>query len=172
MIRLNDYSHKSEYQGISLKCCGLLFLSTPHSGSTDADWNNFLLDIAQLTFAIRPEILNSLKSFDLLSAEGQEDFANMKHQPPFDAFYETQRTEIATLNRHVCFLLLPYLRLQEVLDVWPSMALSKTRLIAISDCHPSIGKSCRPHCFSNVGCRPQYYMQVRFEDWWLHASGR
>jgi hypothetical protein len=117
MIRLNEYSHKPEYQGISLKCCGLLFLSTPHSGSTDADWNNFLLDIAQLTFAIRPEILNSLKSFNPLSAEAQEDFANMKHQPPFDAFYETQRTKISKLYRHVCFLPLSYLCLQEVLDV-------------------------------------------------------
>lgn len=103
MIRLNEYSHKPEYRGISLKCCGLLFLSTPHSGSTDADWSNFLLDIAQLTFGIRPEILNSLKSFNPLSAEGQEDFANMKYQPPFDSFYETQRTKVAKLNRHVCF---------------------------------------------------------------------
>jgi hypothetical protein len=104
MIRLNDFAHKQEYQGISLKCCGLLFLSTPHSGSTQADWNNFLLDIAQLTFAIRPEILNSLKSFNPYSAEGQENFNNMKHQPPFAAFYETQRTKIAKLNRHVRLL--------------------------------------------------------------------
>jgi len=102
MIRLNDFSYKSEYRGISLKCCGLLFLSTPHSGSTDANWNDFLIHIAQATFGIRPEILNNLKSFNPLSAEGQEDFANMRHQPPFDAFYETQRTKIGNLNRHVC----------------------------------------------------------------------
>jgi hypothetical protein len=101
MIRLNEYSHRSEYKGIDLKLCSLLFLSTPHSGSTDADWNNFLVDIAQITMGIRPEIINTLRSFNPLSAEAQEDFANMKHQPPFDAFCETQTTKIAKLNRHV-----------------------------------------------------------------------
>jgi hypothetical protein len=101
MIRLNEYSHKSEYKGVDLTLCGILFLSTPHSGSTDADWSNFLVSIAQITWAIRPEILNSLKSFNPLSAEDQEDFANMKHQPPFEAFYETQKTKIAKLNLHV-----------------------------------------------------------------------
>ncbi|KAE9380791.1 hypothetical protein N431DRAFT_459708 [Stipitochalara longipes BDJ] len=101
MVRLNEYSHKSEYKGVDLKLCGILFLSTPHSGSTDADWNSFLIDIAQMTLGVRPEILKSLESFNPLSAEAQEDFANMKHQPPFDAFYETQKTKIAKLNRHI-----------------------------------------------------------------------
>ena len=101
MIRLNEYSHKSEYKGVDLNLCGMLFLSTPHSGSTDANWNSFLVDIAQMTMGIRPEIVNSLRSFNPLSAEAQEDFANMKHQPPFEAFYETQRTKIAKLNRHI-----------------------------------------------------------------------
>jgi hypothetical protein len=104
MIRLNDYSHKSEYTGMKLNLCGLLFLSTPHSGSTDADWNRFLVDIAQLALGVRPEVLNILRSFNPCSAEEQEDFANMKHQPPFDAFYETQKTKIAKLNRHVLLL--------------------------------------------------------------------
>jgi hypothetical protein len=104
MIRLNEYSHKSEYQGMNLKLCDLLFLSTPHSGAEDADWNSFLVDIAQLTWEIRHEIVNSLRSFNPLSAEAQEDFVNMKHQVPFDAFYETKMmTKIAQLNRHVLF---------------------------------------------------------------------
>ena len=101
MIRLNEYSHKQEYQGISLKCCGLLFLSTPHSGATSADWNAFLVSIGRITFALRPEILKSLESFNPLSAEAQEDYVNMEHHPPFEAFYETQRTKIAKLNCHV-----------------------------------------------------------------------
>jgi hypothetical protein len=105
MIRLNDYSHKPEYQGMGLKYCGLLFLSTPHSGSKEADWSDFLSNIGHLTFGIRPEIVTILQSFNPLSAEGQEDFANMKHQPPFRAFYETQRTKVANLNRHVCSVL-------------------------------------------------------------------
>jgi hypothetical protein len=102
MIRLNDYSHKSEYQGIDLKCCGLLFLSTPHSGSTEADWNTFLVDVAELAWGVRFEILDALRAFNPMSAESQEDFANMKCHPPFDAFYETQKTSFAKLNRHVC----------------------------------------------------------------------
>jgi len=147
MIRLNEYSHRSEYKGIDLKLCGMLFLSTPHSGSTDADWNNFLVDIAQMTMGIRPEIVNSLRSFNPLSAEAQEDFANMKHQPPFDAFYETQRTKIAKLNRHVtlsylarflCMFLTPY-----------------------PDCHTAISESSWTDRLSYVRRGPLYNLQVR-----------
>jgi hypothetical protein len=101
MVRLNEYAHKPEYEGIGLELCGLLFLSTPHSGSTEADWSDFLTAIGNLTWGIRPEVIKTLKSFNPLSAEGQEDFANMKFQPPFDAFYETHKTKIATFNRHV-----------------------------------------------------------------------
>lgn len=110
MIRLNEYPHRPEYQGIGLKHCGLLFLSTPHSGSKEADWSDFLINIGDLAFGIRPEIVNILKSFNTLSAEGQEDFANMEHQPPFRAFYETEKTKVANTNRHVCsmfYLVLP-----------------------------------------------------------------
>jgi hypothetical protein len=72
MIRLNDFSHKPEYQGLSLERCGLLFLSTPHSGTTEADWNDFLVGVAKITFGVRPEIISSLRSFNLLSTESQE----------------------------------------------------------------------------------------------------
>jgi len=101
MIRLNEYSHKSEYRGIKLKLCGLLFLSTPHSGSSDADWNGFLIDIAELAWGTRREIVDSLKTFNPLSAKAQEDFANMKHVPPVYAFYETKKTQIKGLSRHI-----------------------------------------------------------------------
>lgn len=102
MIRLSEYGHREEYRGIGVKSCGLLFLSTPHSGASEADWNQLLLDIAQLSFGVRPELINVLKSFNLGSATDQENFANMKHQPPFAAFYETQRTKFGRFNRHVC----------------------------------------------------------------------
>ena len=100
MVQLNECAHKPEYEGINLRLCGLLFLSTPHSGSTEADWPNFLVAIGSL-WGIRPEIIKYLKSFNPLSAESQEHFTNLKIQPPFDAFYETHKTKVATLNRHV-----------------------------------------------------------------------
>jgi len=104
MIRLNEFSYKSEYQGLSLECCGLLFLSSPHSGTTEADWNDFLIGVAKITYGIRPGIISSLRSFNHLSTDSQEQFANLKVKLPFDAFYETSKTKIAGLNRLVCFL--------------------------------------------------------------------
>lgn len=92
-MRLNQYGNKQEYQGITLNRCALLFLSTPHSGSTKADWNNFFQGVAKL-FAVRSEVIEILKSFNPQSAEGQEDFANLKVQPPFHAFYETRKTPV------------------------------------------------------------------------------
>src|ERR1700709_1210069 len=83
MIRLHDYSHKSEYQGLKLEYCGLLFLSTPHSGTTEADWNKFLVGIGKMTWGIRTELIDSLRAFNPLSTASQEHFANMKIQPPF-----------------------------------------------------------------------------------------
>ncbi|KAI9648606.1 hypothetical protein NHQ30_003243 [Ciborinia camelliae] len=92
---------QSEYRGISLLNCGLLFLSTPHSGSLEADWNDFLTGIAQLTLGVRKEIVKTLGSFNPMSTEGQREFMNMKMIPPFDAFHETRKISIALLNRHI-----------------------------------------------------------------------
>jgi hypothetical protein len=105
MVRLNQYGEKQEYRGVSLSCSALLFLSTPHSGSTQADWNGFVQAIAKL-FAVRSEMAEILKSFNPQSAEGQEDFANLKIKPPFDAFYETHKTQVAKTYRQVGLLLI------------------------------------------------------------------
>lgn len=106
MIRLNEYSHMQEYQGISLKLCGLLFLSTPHSGALEADWNNVLVYLANLVWGVRPEVLDSLRVFNPMSTESQEDFANMKSHMPFDNFYETRATKVGGLDRNVGIYLL------------------------------------------------------------------
>jgi len=98
MVRLNQYGEKQEYQGVSLSHSALLFLSTPHSGSSVADWNGFVQAIAKC-FAVRSEMTELLKSFNPQSAEGQEDFANLKIKPPFDAFYETHKTQVG--KRHL-----------------------------------------------------------------------
>ena len=46
MIRLKGFPEK--YPGLSLEQCGLLFLSTPHSGSFEANWNDVLLESAKV----------------------------------------------------------------------------------------------------------------------------
>jgi hypothetical protein len=100
MVRLDRYSDRPEYKGIDLKCCGLLFLSTPHSSSTEADWNKFLTEFAQVALGVRPEVVNLLRPFSPWSAASQ-DFATMKYHPPFDCVYETKTTVIMTFNRTV-----------------------------------------------------------------------
>ncbi|OBT73983.1 hypothetical protein VF21_05998 [Pseudogymnoascus sp. 05NY08] len=100
MIRLNGYD-KPEYKGIQLERCGLLFLSTPHSGTTEADWNKLLLDIASVSWGVRPEIVDSLRAFNPTSSESQDQYANMKIKPPCAALYETKKTKVKGFNRHV-----------------------------------------------------------------------
>lgn len=101
MVELDKYGSQSEYRGVSLAKCGLLFLSTPHSGSLEADWNNFLINIAQLTLGVRKDIVKTLGSFNPMSTESQRDFMNMDIMPPFDAFYETRMTSVGKFNRQV-----------------------------------------------------------------------
>ncbi|KAK6613001.1 hypothetical protein H4I95_01345 [Botrytis cinerea] len=97
MVKLDKYGSQSEYGGISPAKCALLFLSTPHSGSLEADWNDFLTDIAQLTMGIRKEIVKTLGSFNPMSTESQREFMNMNIIPPFDAFFETRMTSVAKI---------------------------------------------------------------------------
>lgn len=96
-MELDKYGSQSEYGGISPAKCALLFLSTPHSGSLEADWNDFLTDIAQLTMGIRKEIVKTLGSFNPMSTESQREFMNMNIIPPFDAFFETRMTSVAKI---------------------------------------------------------------------------
>lgn len=103
MIRLNEYD-KPEYRGVQLEHCGLLFLSTPHSGTTEADWNTLLLDIANVSWGVRTEIVDSLRAFNPTSSESQDQYANMKVKPPFAALYETSKTKVKGFNRHVRIL--------------------------------------------------------------------
>ncbi|KAF7888617.1 uncharacterized protein EAF02_003158 [Botrytis sinoallii] len=97
MVELDKYGSQSEYNGISPAKCALLFLSTPHSGSLEADWSDFLTDIAQLTMGVRKEIVKTLGSFNPMSTESQREFMNMNIIPPFDAFFETRVTSVARI---------------------------------------------------------------------------
>lgn len=100
MIRLNEYD-KPEYRGVQLERCGLLFLSTPHSGTAEADWNTLLVGIASVSWGVRQEIIDSLRAFNPTSSESQDQYTNMKIKPPFAALYETLKTKVGGFNRHV-----------------------------------------------------------------------
>lgn len=136
MIRLNGYD-KPEYSGVQLERCGLLFLSTPHSGTTEADWNKLLLDIAKVSWGVRPEIVASLRAFNPTSSESQDQHANMKIKPPCAALYETKKTKVKGFSRHVC-----------ILRNKSNRPIAKTS----TGCHSPIGKLWKYHCLSYGEC--------------------
>jgi hypothetical protein len=79
MVRLN--AHPEKYHGIRVENCGLLFLGTPHSGTVQADWNDFVAGIAVL-FGVRFDVVDSLRSFNGFSVESKEAFGSLPQQPP------------------------------------------------------------------------------------------
>ncbi|PVH79970.1 hypothetical protein DL98DRAFT_629699 [Cadophora sp. DSE1049] len=96
---LNDgYPHL--FDGIKSNLCGLIFLSTPHSGSGEADWNKYLVNVIEIIGGVRADaIVNSLRTFNPLSTCANEDFGNMKISPPYECFYETRETKVAGASR-------------------------------------------------------------------------
>jgi hypothetical protein len=93
MVRLG--THPEKYDGIKLINCGLLFLSTPHSGSAQADWNEYLAGLAELIFGVRSHaIIDILRTFNPQSTESREAFASLKPVPPFCCFVEGKRTRV------------------------------------------------------------------------------
>lgn len=92
MIRL--HASPTEYNGLLIDHCGLLFLGTPHSGSTLADWNNFVSTLSTL-FAVRTNILDKLRSFNGFGVESKQAFGRIKPRPPYFCLCETNRTSIA-----------------------------------------------------------------------------
>ncbi|KAH8687335.1 P-loop containing nucleoside triphosphate hydrolase protein [Tricladium varicosporioides] len=98
MIRLDQFPHK--FLNIRLKNCGLLFLSTPHSGTKEADWNKYLVDIGEITVGLRAEIINELRSFNRSSVDSQEHFRNMKIIPPLFCLCESEKTRVGPSLRY------------------------------------------------------------------------
>ena len=87
---------------IELHRCGLLFLGTPHSGSTNADWNNFLVACSEVLFGVRrTDIVDQLKSFNINSEDNLERFAMIKPKLPYKCLCETENVHIASRNRLV-----------------------------------------------------------------------
>ncbi|KAL8989972.1 MAG: hypothetical protein Q9169_008238 [Polycauliona sp. 2 TL-2023] len=100
MIRLHQ--HPKKYESTKLESCGLLFLSTPHSGSQEADWSQFLLDLSEMTLGVRSHaIVDNLRSFNPLSVDSEEAFSAMPKIPPFHCFCEGNKTSIAGKYRQI-----------------------------------------------------------------------
>jgi hypothetical protein len=101
MIRLHFFPHK--FDGIKLENCGLVFLSTPHSGSVEADWNSFLANILESTVGLRTHaIIDQLRPFNPFSVDSSEAFSNMRITPPIFCFVEGDKTHVAGKKRMVC----------------------------------------------------------------------
>jgi hypothetical protein len=103
MIRLHQPSE--DYMGLDLKFCGLLFLATPHSGTTVADWNIFLVDALEIAAGVRSDaIVKHLQSFNPASVESQNAFAkvrksNQRKFPVIKCLCESVKTRVGL--RHV-----------------------------------------------------------------------
>jgi len=103
MIRLNAYSHL--FINIQLEQCAILFLATPHLGSHEADWNKYLVDLAEMIGGLRARaIVDPLRSFNPISANANEDFGNMRVQVPYECYYETELTTVGGMNRQVSIM--------------------------------------------------------------------
>jgi hypothetical protein len=93
MIELHQFPEK--YDGLELRHCGLLFLSTPHSGATGADWNNYLIELAGHGGIRARDFTELLGSFNNDSRRSKELFGKIKPAPPFVCLYETRKTKVA-----------------------------------------------------------------------------
>ena len=90
------------FGGISLEQCGILFLATPHTGSTNADWSNFLKAVAHTVAGVRQETVAALESFSPDSIWDKQAFLNLKPCPHFRCLAEGQKMRVAGTNQHVC----------------------------------------------------------------------
>ncbi|KAG4443357.1 hypothetical protein IFR05_001146 [Cadophora sp. M221] len=100
MIQLKNYSHI--YENINLNSCAVLFLSTPHSGLTEASWNKFLQDITELSFGVRSNsITNLLRQYNPQASKNSEEFESLSSKFPFICLYESQGTSVKGLNRQI-----------------------------------------------------------------------
>ncbi|KAL5617889.1 hypothetical protein FOVSG1_000111 [Fusarium oxysporum f. sp. vasinfectum] len=88
-------------QNIKLSQCGILFLATPHSGATKADWSNFLVATAHTIGGVRPETVKTLQSFNTASVWDTAAFLNLSPCPPFRCFAEGLRMRVKGTNQHI-----------------------------------------------------------------------
>lgn len=82
---------------IALENCGLLFLATPHFGSTAADWSTTMLAAAEVMGARRVWV-DALSSFNNDAVWARLEFSRLNPSPPFWCFAEGEMT---TYVKHV-----------------------------------------------------------------------
>ncbi|KAM0083609.1 hypothetical protein ACKRZS_004194 [Fusarium odoratissimum] len=88
-------------QNIKLSQCGIVFLATPHSGSTKADWSNFLVATAHTIGGVRPETVKTLQAFNTASVWDTAAFLNIEPCPPFRCFAEGLKMRVKGTNQHI-----------------------------------------------------------------------
>lgn len=103
MIRLPK---ANDCPGLKLERCGLLFLGTPHTGSSSADWNKFLVSIAVTIADLRQDTIDSLKSFNPASVWDKKDFEDLDPQPPIKCFAEGLKTSVKGIEQYVSLSLM------------------------------------------------------------------
>jgi hypothetical protein len=95
MVRLNKRLSEEKYPNISLAQCGLLFLSTPHYRTSQGDWNELLLGFAEYAFGLRGKaIIGPLSSFNNDGVASNENWEDLKTQPPFYFLCEKNATRV------------------------------------------------------------------------------
>ncbi len=138
MIRLGETPRL--YQGLSLERCGLLFLSTPHSGTEEANWNDLLVELAKLGGVGRGrDFTQLLGAFNRESVSAKERFGLLQPVPPFICVYETQKTSVKGTERTVenhCFHQIPKADLHSQLT-HASTRSSRQILLASTESEPS-----------------------------------
>ena len=101
MVRLDTQSAK--FNGIKLENCGLLFLSTLHSGTIQAEWNKLLISLSEVVLGVRTHaIVDPLRPFNTSSVDSEEAFATMRDLPQFRYFCEGEKTIVGGKKRIVC----------------------------------------------------------------------
>jgi Putative serine esterase (DUF676) len=92
------FFYPSDYPGISLSNCGLLFLSTPHLGTVEANYGEFLTGVLNSLFGLRNDaILKELQSFNSSAVEATKAWGTMRKDnkmPPFECLCESRQTKL------------------------------------------------------------------------------
>jgi hypothetical protein len=83
---------RRNYPFLSCQGCGILFLGTPHHGSSEADWNPLPRFVAEVLFgfrmeAITNEMLSSFNSHTVKNATIWEEIPC-----PFECLVESRKT--------------------------------------------------------------------------------
>lgn len=101
MNRLHQFPQY--YPGLAINNCGILFLSTPHSGTTIADWNSYLVELASHGGLRSKQFTQWLSSFNNESRNSKERFAAIQPPVRFECLCETRKTIVAGVAKLVSF---------------------------------------------------------------------